>query len=131
MIKTNGNLIDTNIVSKLMNGDIAVIEIFDKLDNIHVSSITAGELFYGAFKSKRKDENMKLFKGFLSEYPVLKIDFLTAEIYGDVKATLVKKGINIPENDLWISAIAIQNHLSLFTMDKHFKNIDGLSLVDF
>lgn len=53
-MKTNGNLVDTNIVSKLMNGDIAVIEIFDKLDNIHVSSITAGELFYGAFKSKRK-----------------------------------------------------------------------------
>lgn len=74
---------------------------------------------------------MKLFKGFLSEYPILNIDFLTAEIYGEVKATLVQKGVNIPENDLWISAIAIQNHLSLFTMDKHFKNIDGLILVDF
>lgn len=128
-MKTSGSLIDTNIIIKLMNGDSKVVEVFDRLDNIYVSSITAGELFYGAFKSTRIKENLKLFSDFFVDYPILEIDYNTAEIYGKIKAQLVKKGINIPENDLWISSIAIQNNLILFTMDNHFTNIEGLNLV--
>ena len=47
----NGNLVDTIVIIKMLNGDPEVIRIFDSLDNIHISVITAGELFYGAHKS--------------------------------------------------------------------------------
>jgi tRNA(fMet)-specific endonuclease VapC len=42
---------------------------------------------------------------------------------------LKKKGTPSPENDIWISAIAMQHKLRLATRDKHFDYISGLSLV--
>lgn len=39
------------------------------------------------------------------------------------------KGCPIPDNDIWIAATAMQYGLSLATRDKHFREIDGLSLV--
>jgi predicted nucleic acid-binding protein len=58
----NGNLVDTNVIIKMLNGDPEAIRIFDSLDNIHISVITAGELFYGANKSSQTAENMKLLR---------------------------------------------------------------------
>jgi predicted nucleic acid-binding protein len=46
----NGNLIDTNVIIKLLSGDEKAVRIFDNATNIFVSAIVAGELFYGAFK---------------------------------------------------------------------------------
>ncbi|NSW90958.1 MAG: PIN domain-containing protein [Firmicutes bacterium] len=42
---------------------------------------------------------------------------------------MIRKGINIPENDLWIAATAIANNLKLATFDHHFTHIDGLEVV--
>jgi tRNA(fMet)-specific endonuclease VapC len=32
----------------------------------------------------------------------------------------------IPENDIWIAAIALQNDLTLVARDAHFLEVDGL-----
>lgn len=122
----NGNLVDTNVIIKMLNGDPEAIRIFDSLDNIHISVITAGELYYGANKSSQAAENMKLFKDFLREYPVIGIDEKTGQIYGKIKAELVKEGQNIPENDLWIAATAFQHNLSIISFDAHFKKFNVL-----
>lgn len=124
----NGNLVDTNVIVKLFNGDPKAIELFDSLNNVTVSVITAGELFYGAYKSTRVDENMKLFNSFLSEYPILDIDTEVSLVYGQIKSQLGKAGINIPDNDLWIASTAIKNNLILVSFDNHFKRIKGLKL---
>lgn len=128
-MRMNGNLIDTNVIVKLLNGDNKTIQLFDPLEDIYISTVTAGELFYGAYKSSRINENFKIFEDFLSEYPVLGIDEDISVIYGKIKAELVKKGINIPENDLWIAATAIRNDLNLFTFDEHFKHVSELGLL--
>lgn len=125
----NGNLVDTNVIIKLLNGDAEAVQIFDSLEHIHISVITAGELFYGAQKSTQFNENMKLFKDFLNEYPVIGIDEKTSEIYGEIKAGLVKAGRNIPENDLWIAATAVQHDSTVVSFDAHFKNINGLKVL--
>jgi Predicted nucleic acid-binding protein, contains PIN domain len=124
----SGKLIDTNVIIKLLNGDTKTIELFDSIENIMVSIITAGELLYGAYKSSKVKENLEIFNEFLSEYPLLPIDENISAIYGQLKANLVKQGINIPENDLWIAATAKSNDLYLVTYDTHFTNIDGLKL---
>lgn len=120
----NGNLVDTNVIIKMLNGDPEAIQIFDSLDNIHISVITAGELFYGANKSSQVAENLRLFKDFLREYPVIGVDEKTGKIYGEIKAGLVKEGRNIPENDLWIAATAFQHDLTVISFDAHFKNFN-------
>ncbi len=96
----NGSLIDTNVIIKLLKGDEEAVLVFDELKEVFISVIVIGELYYGAFKSTRSEENIKLFKDFVSEFTVLDIDLETSETYGKVKKELILKGINIPENDL-------------------------------
>ena len=42
----------------------------------------------------------------------------------------VVDGINIPENDLWIAAIAKFHQYDLITFDGHFENIDGIQVIN-
>ena len=48
--------------------------------------------------------------------------------YGKVKNGLRKKGRPIPENDIWIAAIAFQHDLTLVSRDEHFKEVENLKL---
>lgn len=47
---------------------------------------------------------------------------------GDLSSALRKKGLTLPFSDILISAIAIQNNLSILTEDKHFNLIQGVEL---
>ncbi len=57
---------------------------------------------------------------------VLTCDEETAQWYATVKFKLRKKGRPIPENDVWIAAIASQHKLTLLSRDSHFHGIEGL-----
>jgi tRNA(fMet)-specific endonuclease VapC len=50
----------------------------------------------------------------------------TARWYGRIAAQLKTIGRPIPQNDIWIAAIARQYELTMLTRDKHFENVDGL-----
>jgi predicted nucleic acid-binding protein len=65
---------------------------FYSLEKVYISAVTTGELFYGAYKSSRTQDNIKLFKSFLLEYPLLDITQEVSEIYGEIKFQLFKKG---------------------------------------
>ena len=58
----------------------------------------------------------------------LQIGAGTAKEYGRLKHQLWKKGNPIPENDLWIAAIASQHDITVLTRDKHFQAISGIKL---
>jgi len=57
---------------------------------------------------------------------VLALDSETARQYGDVKNKLRLKGQPLPENDIWIAALALQHNLTLATRDRHFQEMEGL-----
>ncbi len=59
---------------------------------------------------------------------ILGINADTAKFYASIKVKLYNKGRPIPENDIWISAIAVQYQLILVSRDEHFKEIDDLKL---
>ena len=126
----NGSLIDTNVIIKFLNGNERAFDSLKNSEEIYVSVISVGELFYGAFKSSREKQNSEIIIGFLSEQKLLDIDEKTGQIYGDIKNKLVKKGINIPENDIWIAAGAIANKLKLITFDGHFSDIEELEVIN-
>jgi tRNA(fMet)-specific endonuclease VapC len=39
---------------------------------------------------------------------------------------LKEKGKPLPENDIWIAALAMQHNLTLITRDTHFDHVNGL-----
>ena len=56
-------------------------------------------------------------------------DAKTAQVYGEVKAGLSRIGKSIPENDVWIAAVARQHDLPLVTRDGHFDHVQDLTVL--
>ena len=119
-------LLDTNIVIALFADDPAVRDqLADDLE-VFIPSIVLGELFYGALKSTRVEANLARLDEFTRSSAVLGCDATTARYYGQIKNTLREKGRPIPENDIWIAAIAMQHGFTLATRDRHFDEVEGL-----
>ncbi len=126
MARTGRFLLDTNIVIALFAEEAAVQQRLAEANEVFVPSIVLGELYYGAHKSARVAENLARLDDFVASSTVLACDTVTAQQYGDIKNTLRAKGRPIPENDIWIAAIAMQYHLTLVARDGHFHEVDGL-----
>jgi len=93
---------------------------------IFVPSIVIGELYYGAENSARLDENRARVDQYAASVVIVNCDAVTGKHYGRVKAQLRAKGKMIPDNDIWIAAVAIQFDLTVVTRDGHFQHVDGL-----
>jgi len=125
----NGNyLLDTNIVIALFDKDKNVVDNIQKAENVHVPSIVIGELYYGAYNSTKIKENIEKINQFQNDASILDCDAYTGNHYGQIKKELKEKGNPIPENDIWIAALAKQHDLELVSRDKHFEKIDNLKV---
>jgi tRNA(fMet)-specific endonuclease VapC len=119
-------LLDTNIVIGLFANESSITEkIKPTTSRIFIPSIVFGELFYGAEQSSKKEENRKKIDALAQVSFVLECDLDSARQYGRIKSRLKDKGAPIPENDIWIAALAQQHQLTLVTRDKHFGIIPG------
>jgi tRNA(fMet)-specific endonuclease VapC len=96
--------------------------------DVFVPIVVTGELFFGARKSARVPENVLRITQFAAANSILPCDLGTAIAYGEIKGELRSKGRPIPENDVWIAAIARQHGLTLASRDSHFKDVDGLTV---
>ena len=124
----NGNtLLDTNAVISVFGNDTALLAIVSRASRCFLPSIVLGELYYGAHQSANVAENMAKLQAFRDTMALLSCDEDTAVEYGRIKAELRRRGRPIPENDIWIAAIAAQHQLELLSNDEHFDDVDGLS----
>lgn len=121
-------LLDTNIVIALFKGDVVVQKNLAEVEKVFIPAIVLGELYYGACKSSHIEKNMARIEEFAGGVAVLACDAGTAREYGIIKNHLRTKGRPIPENDIWIAAIARQRSLVLVSCDDHFVEVEGLKL---
>ena len=124
-------LIDTNIYSQAQRGDEDVIDALRRIDEISICSISIGELFAGFRLGGRNAENRVELAQFLDapRVSICSVDENTAGFYADVVNALRQAGTPIPTNDIWISAVSFQLGLPLYTLDRHFSHVPGLSLM--
>ena len=61
---------------------------------------------------------------------ILDADRHTARLYAEIREELRVNGTPIPENDIWIAALARQYHLPILSQDRHFDVVDGLRRLD-
>jgi tRNA(fMet)-specific endonuclease VapC len=100
-------------------------------DEIFLCSIVKAELFYGAHKSNNPLKTIKAQKEFCNRFKSLPFDDSAAEVYGEIRSSLEKKGQIIGPNDLIIASIAKANGLILITHNgKEFNRVEGLSVED-
>ena len=120
------SLLDTNIVIGLFAGEETILRRLEKNPRVFLSSIGVGELYYGARKSHRTEENLTRINQFIANIVVLACDLDTAVEYSLLKSELQRRGRPIPENDIWMAAIARQYGLRLVSRDAHFAEVDRL-----
>lgn len=127
-------MLDTNICIYIIKHQPE--EVIRKLmehnpDDICISAITYAELAHGVEKSQAREKNRIALMVLLSEIQIVPFDDLAAQIYGEVKADLQKKGTLIGPLDTLIAAHAKALNLTLVTNNtKEFAGVDGLELED-
>ena len=121
-------LLDTNVAIALFADETVVKDRLKEAEEIFVPSIVLGELYYGAQKSKRVESNVRKIEEFADQSIVLNCDARTARLYGEIKNELRQKGRPLPENDIWIAAMALQNDLILVARDIHFQEVENLKV---
>ena len=119
-------LLDTSAVIAVFANNASVLAITSQATECFLPSIALGELLYGAQHSSRVQDNLARIDAFCTMLSVLSCDKETAAEYGRIKNELRTKGRPIPENDIWIAAIAAQYELELLSNDEHFDHVDGL-----
>ena len=122
-------LLDTNIVIALFARDPGVLRQLAEAEEVFVPSIVLGELHYGARKSAQVAANERRIDELAARCSVLACDGETARRYGEAKNLLRAKGRPLPENDIWVAAIALQHGLALATRDARFNEIASLTVV--
>lgn len=129
MRKVKGNILDTNVIIRVIKGDVNVADALHKIQDIYIPVIVLGELIFGAEKSRLKQSNKEKYVNFCLSYPLLDVTGKVAEEYGKLKNALQSTGIIMPENDMWIAATALANGFQVVTQDKHFESIKALTVM--
>ena len=123
--------LDTNAYVAFKRGEAAAVDRIAVAESIVLSAIVIGELRAGFALGSRRVQNEAELARFLasSRVAIQTIDDRIATIYAAVFAQLRRDGASIPSNDLWIAASALALNGTLFTFDRHFRQIDGLQVV--
>ena len=128
-------LLDTDILSNLLKPTPSTSLISrlaaTPLERQFTSSITLGELVYGALRSPARGEALleRLERALLPNLPILPFDSAAARRYGEVRAGLEKAGTPFGDADLRIGAVALVRGLTVVTGKVgHFQRIPGLGV---
>ena len=119
-------ILDTNAVSALFVGDPALGKVLAVDPRHHLPVVVIGEYRYGLLASRHRAHLEQLLETLIRESFVLPVEEATAEAYSHVRDDLRRKGRPIPENDIWISALARQHGLTLVARDAHFAEVENL-----
>ena len=97
--------------------------------SVCISSITAAELYFGAYNSFKKEENLRVTDGLLGKIKIIHFDEKAGKCFGKIKASLKSKGQIISDSDIFIAATAISNTFTLLTNNEaHFGRIENLTI---
>ena len=120
--------LDTNRLTDLFRGDAALAELLSTCDEVWIPLIVLGEMKAGFYGGTERHKNETLLRKLLTRptVDVLVPQRETAEQYARLFVQLRRAGTPVPDNDLWIAALALEHDLTLITRDRHFEQIPQL-----
>ncbi len=125
-------LLDTNICIYIAKQKpLSVLHKFEQLvvGQVAMSTITYGELLFGAQKSHHPRLALKTLEELTGLIPALPIPTDSGKHYGKIRSKLEKQGMSIGNNDLWIAAHALSLGVVLITNNvKEFCRIPRLKV---
>ena len=124
-------LLDANAVIGLLGGNAGLLAKVRQHapEDFGVSAIAAHELFYGAYKSRRKTQNLARVDGL--QFVVLEFDQEDARQAGEIRAALAGAGTPIGPYDVLIAGQARARGLIVVTHNTgEFSRVNGLDVED-
>jgi tRNA(fMet)-specific endonuclease VapC len=120
--------LDTNRLTDLFHGDAALAEWLGTCEQVWIPLIVLAEIKAGFLGGTQHGRNEALLQALLAKptVEVLLPGRQTAEHYARLFVQLKRAGTPVPDNDLWIAALALEHDLLLITRDRHFENIPQL-----
>jgi tRNA(fMet)-specific endonuclease VapC len=122
-------MLDTNICIYVMkNYPPNLLEKFNVLaEQLCISSITLGELHYGAEKSARRVDNLTAIEHFEARLDVLAFEAKAAAHYGQVRAELERARVPCGPHDMQIGGHARSEGLIVVTNNmREFGRMPGI-----
>jgi tRNA(fMet)-specific endonuclease VapC len=125
-------LLDTNVCIRILNDSSA--QLSDRLrqrrpEEVFLCSAVKAELVYGAYRSVRVAENLRLLVRFFQPFISLPFDDNCVDLYGRIRSDLERIGAPIGPNDLTIAATAMAHDLTLVTGNvREFERVVGLAI---
>jgi len=127
-------LLDTNACIRILKGDSPKMLVHIKQaakEEICISTVVRFELFYGIYKSKNTESNIKNLNIFLQSVNTLYFDEHASQEAGRVRFALEESGTPIGPYDLLIGATALAYDCTLITHNtKEFSRIKNLRIED-
>ena len=127
-------LLDTNIVSEIVKRapDTKVLTRInrERLDTLHISSITVFELRFGAARSVKPAALWaRIQRDIVGHFHVLPFTQQDALAAADLMAPVVAGGHNLALQDVWLAGVAFGRNLTFVTRNRRdFDRITGLKV---
>jgi tRNA(fMet)-specific endonuclease VapC len=124
-------LLDSNVVIGVMKlrPDLLAALQARRVSECAISSLVLHELFFGAYKSERRDDNLADVD--LLSFPVIDFDRGDARKAGEIRAALRARGTPIGPYDVLIAGQALERGLVLVTNNvAEFSRVEGLRVED-
>ncbi len=121
--------LDSSAVILYFRGQTAARELLLQASEIYLPLTAVGELYLGVERAEQKTKRRHELDELLMLVNVLHPNLQTARLYAQMKASLLADGKPIPDNDLWIAALARQAGLPLAARDEHFDFIEDLEVL--
>src|SRR6187401_252028 len=125
-------LLDTNAIIALLNDTTSPIARRVRRHaprDFGVSAVVIHELYYGAFKSRRVEQNVARVDAL--QFSVLEFDEEDARHAGQIRAHLASKGTPIGPYDVLIAGQTMARELTLVTHNtSEFQRVPGLKVED-
>lgn len=111
--------LDTNTVIAALKQEARVVDRLDQFrpSDVGIPIVVLAELLYGAYHSRRREENLKRVEDLHRRFPVLELTIEVAHKYGSIRAELVTRGLIKSDFDMVIASIAVVAGATLVTDD--------------
>lgn len=126
--------VDTDVIIEVLRGHEPAVgrirELEEEGATFSTTSINVFELYYGALKSRKAEQNLNSVGKLLERLVILDFTAAVAERAGEILTELEAKGRAMALRDLFIGTTALVNGYTLLTRNvEHFKRIEGLKLL--
>ena len=108
-------------------------KVADRLEMLLIENAvcTCGVVMFEVLQGIKSEGEKNKILSILATLPYFEMTKKLWQSAAELSLSLKKNGVNLPLSDIFIAAIAVENDLSIYTLDNHFTLIPNLKLYSF